>query len=114
MKIVECSKVFESNVRLQMLVSLAMGSLTQNQLVEICNSTSGAIATHTKKLVAEEFITITKEFVNNKPRTTYTLTDKGRKELIEYVKLLQKLILNEGANEDEKVIEGLNGLSYSV
>jgi len=94
-KIVECSKVFDSHVRLQMIVELMKGSLTHKQLVEKCYSTSGAIATHTKTLLAEDFIVFKKQFVNNRPQTTYTLTEKGRKETVAYVQLLKETVLNQ-------------------
>lgn len=90
------SKVFESNIRIQMLSSLYVSSLTYNELKEICNCSDGNMATHTKKLTAEGFIVTKKEFVNNKPQTTYSLTDKGRKEFLEYVELLHSLVHQEG------------------
>lgn len=92
-KITDCSKIFESNIRLQILVSLFKENLTQKQLVEVCDSTSGSIAIHTRRLVEEGFITVTKDFYDNKPRTIYTLTKKGRKELIAYIELLNETVL---------------------
>ena len=49
------------------------------------------MTTHTKKLLEENFITIKKEFVNNKPQTTYHLTDLGRNAFLEYVDILNEL-----------------------
>ncbi|WP_081660281.1 transcriptional regulator [Pseudobutyrivibrio ruminis] len=35
---------------------------------------------------------IDKAFVNNKPQTTYTITEFGRAQFKEYVELLEKLL----------------------
>ena len=72
----ETFKIFESNIRLR----------------ELCNCSDGNIATHTKKLVSADFIDVKKEFVNNKPKTTYNLTEYGQKEFKEYIKFLKKII----------------------
>ena len=94
-KIIEYSKVFESIIRVQMLSSLYVSNLTYNELKEICNCSDGNMATHTKKLLNEEFIITKKEFVNNKPQTTYILTEKGKKEFLNYIKFLNKLVKQE-------------------
>ncbi|WP_050638368.1 transcriptional regulator [Candidatus Stoquefichus sp. SB1] len=94
-KIIDSSKVFESIIRVQMLSSLYVSELTYNELKEICNCSDGNMATHTKKLLAEEFIITKKEFVNNKPQTTYILTEKGKREFLNYVKLLNSLVNQE-------------------
>ncbi len=90
-KLLQTSKIFESKVRLQMIASLSVSDLTYKQLKDICECTDGNMTTHTKKLIEENFIHAKKEFVNNKPRTTYSLTDKGRKEFNEYVEILRRL-----------------------
>lgn len=94
-KVIDYSKVFESIIRVQMLSSLYTSELTYNELKEICNCSDGNMATHTKKLLAEEFIITKKEFVNNKPQTTYFLTEKGKKELLSYIRLLNSLVDSE-------------------
>lgn len=86
------SKVFESKTRIQMIASLSIADLTYNQLKKICQCTDGNMTTHTKKLMENEFITVKKEFVNNKPRTTYHLTDFGRDSFLEYVEILNNLV----------------------
>lgn len=90
--IVNSSKVFESNIRLQMIASLSVSKLTYRELKNICNCSDGNMATHTKKLIEEDFIIVEKSFVNNKPQTTYILTEKGKEEFIKYVELLNSLI----------------------
>lgn len=94
-KVVDYSKVFESIIRVQMLSSLYVSTLTYNEMKEICNCSDGNMATHTKKLLNEGFILSKKEFVNNKPQTSYSLTEKGKKEFLDYINLLNSLVKKE-------------------
>ena len=91
------SKVFESHIRIQMIASLSIEDLTYKQMKEILGCTDGNMTTHTKKLIQEGFMEVRKEFVNNRPQTTYHLTDGGRTQFEEYVALLNKLV-EEGKN----------------
>lgn len=86
------SKVFESHIRIQMIASLSIEDLTYKQMKEILGCTDGNMTTHTKKLIQEGFMEVRKEFVNNRPQTTYHLTDGGRTQFEEYVALLNKLV----------------------
>jgi DNA-binding PadR family transcriptional regulator len=49
------------------------------------------MTTHTSTLIKGEYVTVKKEFIKNKPLTTYHLTKKGRKEFNEYVEILNVL-----------------------
>ena len=91
------SKVFESHIRIQMIASLSVEDLTYKQMKEILGCTDGNMTTHTKKLIQEGFMEVRKEFVNNRPQTTYHLTDEGRTQFEKYVALLNKLV-EEGKN----------------
>lgn len=86
------SKVFESHIRIQMIASLSVEDLTYKQMKEILGCTDGNMTTHTKKLIQEGFMEVRKEFVNNRPQTTYHLTNEGRTQFEEYVALLNKLV----------------------
>lgn len=89
------SKIFESRIRLQMIASLSFSDLTYNQLREICQCTNGNMTTHTSKLIDNGFIVQKKEFVNKKTQTTYHLTEYGRNEFKEFVKLLASMVKDE-------------------
>ena len=84
-------KFLNRELEIQMIAGLSISNLTYKQLKEICQCTDGNMTTHTKKLLEENFITIKKEFVNNKPQTTYHLTDLGRNAFLEYVDILNEL-----------------------
>jgi len=92
--ILDTSKVFDAKVRIQMLASLTIDDLTFKQLKEICNCSDGNMTTHTKKLVEEGFVSVKKEFKNNRPLTTYHLTDKGKDAFIDYVSKLNGFLKN--------------------
>lgn len=84
--------MFESKIRIQMIASLSVSDLTFNQLKKICQCTNGNMTTHTTKLIESGFIEKNKEFINDKPQTTYHLTDFGRSEFNSYVQILSNLI----------------------
>lgn len=90
--ILDTSKMFESKIRIQMIASLSVSDLTFNQLKKICQCTNGNMTTHTTKLIESGFIEKKKEFINDKPQTTYHLTDLGRNEFNNYVQILSDLI----------------------
>lgn len=88
--IVEASKVFDSTIRIQILASLSTSSLTYNQLKKVCKCADGAMTNHTSKLEQAGYITVKKEFVNRRPQTTYSITEYGKKELQDFVDILNK------------------------
>ncbi len=57
--------------------------------------TDGNLSTHIKKLEEEGYITAVKSFVNKKPRTTYSLTKKGKKAFESHIEALEKIIKGE-------------------
>ncbi|NGP76260.1 transcriptional regulator [Balneolaceae bacterium YR4-1] len=86
-------KAFESRVRLGIMSALAVNdALDFTSLRDFLNVTDGNLATHIKKLEKEEFIGVEKSFVDNKPNTTYYMTDEGRKAFEEHLKVLEKII----------------------
>ena len=50
--------------------------------------TSGNLVSHLRILEKDSLITFKKEFVNNKPHTTYSITEKG---INEFTKLRERL-----------------------
>jgi DNA-binding MarR family transcriptional regulator len=55
-------------------------------LVSTSGLTKGNFSTHIAKLVAAGYVEESKEFVDRKPRTSYTLTPAGRKAFRHYRK----------------------------
>lgn len=83
---------FQSKIRLAIISSLVTGEKTFNQLKEITQATDGNLSIHLTKLEENGIIVIKKEFFQKKPRTTYFITEKGRKQLEEYVVLLENIL----------------------
>ena len=52
----------------------------------------GHMSTHMKELVASEYVEMEKSFVENKPKTTYRITGRGRKAFASYVGVLREII----------------------
>lgn len=88
----EISKVFDSQIRIQILSSLYVSEFTFSNLKELCHCSDGKISGHLKILLKEGYISQRKEFIDNKPRTTYQITEMGKMQLEDYINFLKKLI----------------------
>lgn len=91
--------IFQSKIRIALVSCLITGAKSFKELKEVTGATDGNLSVHLTKLHKAGYIVIHKDFFNNKPRTEYELTQKGRDEFIEYVNKLQQ-ILN-GYNETQ-------------
>lgn len=86
-------KAFESRVRLGIMSTLAVNDeLDFTSLKEYLDVTDGNLATHIKKLEKEGFIEVEKSFIDNKPNTTYYMTQDGKKAFEEHLNVLEKII----------------------
>lgn len=63
-------------------------------LKEKTGATAGNLSVQIEKLAEAEYISVRKEIVGKKPRTTCSLTDKGRQALKEYVETLREYLGN--------------------
>lgn len=63
-----------------------------NMLKELLGVTDGNLASHTKALEAENYISIEKQFIGKKPNTRYIATKEGKKAFKEHIDALEKLI----------------------
>tara|TARA_B100000949_G_C14125401_1_gene384372 strand:- start:21 stop:254 length:234 start_codon:yes stop_codon:yes gene_type:complete len=61
-------------------------------LKELLGATDGNIASHTKALEKENYITVEKSFINRKPNTRYLVTKSGREAFSKHIEALEKLI----------------------
>lgn len=84
--------IFQSKIRLAIIASLISGEKSFNEVKEVTRATDGNLSVHLAKLEELEYIASYKQFVGKKPRTTYTITDKGRSEFIDYVRLLETIV----------------------
>lgn len=63
-------------------------------LKEKTGATAGNLSVQIEKLAEAEYISVRKEIVGKKPRTTCSLTEKGRHALKEYVETLREYLGN--------------------
>jgi DNA-binding MarR family transcriptional regulator len=85
-------KIFHSPARMAIISALAAADksgLAFSELKETCDLTDGNLSGHLNALTEEDVIKIKKEFVDNKPRTTITLTKTGLDRFSQYLDALQ-------------------------
>ena len=91
--IVNINKLFESRVRLGIMSILMVNeNIGFNTLKEMLEVTDGNLASHVATLEKNKLIKVNKKFIGKKPNTTYSVTEKGRKEFSEHLDALEKLI----------------------
>lgn len=73
-------------------LSLAGGPVDFNTLLEELELTKGNLSSHMRKLEDAELVTVRKEFVGRKPRTTYVCTKKGKSEMRHYLSTIEALL----------------------
>jgi DNA-binding MarR family transcriptional regulator len=54
--------------------------------------TDGHMSTHMKTLLEAEYVKMKKEFVNDKPKTSYEVTETGKAAFQNYLEALKKLV----------------------
>ncbi|HWP98767.1 MAG TPA: transcriptional regulator [Syntrophomonadaceae bacterium] len=84
--------IFQSKLRIAIVSCLMTGEKTFREVKEITCATDGNLSVQISKLEQSEYIEVRKDFLNKKPRTRYSLTDKGKNEFIEYVNRLEKIL----------------------
>lgn len=93
MKPERIDKVIHERVRLGIMSALAArGSLTFGELKEILEVTDGNLSVHSSVLEDKGLIKVKKEFEGRKPRTTFSITQKGRKAFADYVDQIERMI----------------------
>ena len=85
----DLNPLLHSQLRLAIVSYLiSNGSSDFNELKEVTKATSGNISVQLKKLENENYITITKGFLNNYQRTSVEITKIGINAFEEYVKAI--------------------------
>jgi DNA-binding MarR family transcriptional regulator len=91
--ITNLNKNFESRIRLGVMSVLMVNEWVEfTTLKELLDLTDGNLASHIKALEKEKYIEVKKQFILNKPNTTYRVTPDGRKAFEEHLKALEELI----------------------
>lgn len=89
----EIDKTVHEPARLMILSMLnVVDSADFTFLLNQTSLTRGNFSTHMKKLEDAGFVAVTKEFVDNKPLTTYAITTVGRQALSNYRQQMEKIL----------------------
>ncbi|HTY58827.1 MAG TPA: transcriptional regulator [Bacteroidota bacterium] len=87
------NRAFESRVRLAIMSILSVREEVDfNELKGLLGVTDGNLATHVAVLERRKYIRIRKEFVGRKTRTTYMVTDQGRRAFAGHLDALEELL----------------------
>lgn len=89
-------EAFENKLRLAIVSALvSVESMDFAMLKRVTGGTDGNISIQSRKLEDMGYITLTKSFVDRKPKTTYRLTPGGREAFLAYVRLLEGVLRGE-------------------
>ncbi len=87
------SKTFESRIRLGVMSLLMVNdTMDFNTFKQMLNVTDGNLASHIGALEKNRLIKIKKKIIGKKMNTSYTATDRGKKEFNDHLIALEKLI----------------------
>ncbi|MFC4635958.1 winged helix-turn-helix domain-containing protein [Dokdonia ponticola] len=91
--ITNINKAFDHRIRLGIMSVLMVNeSADFKELKELLGATDGNLASHTKALEKEDYISVNKTFIGRKPNTSYTATRKGKAAFQKHIEALEKLI----------------------
>jgi DNA-binding MarR family transcriptional regulator len=92
-------RVIHERARLSVLTSLVSHSkgLLFGDLKQLCALTDGNLNRHLQVLEEAKLISITKGTQNNRPQTFCRITALGRKRYIEYLAVLEQVLLDAGS-----------------
>ena len=86
-------ELLQSRVRLAIVAYLASaGRADFSVLRDAIKTTDGNASVHLRKLEDAGYVAMDKRFVDRKPQTTYALTERGRRALLDYVAHLESLL----------------------
>jgi DNA-binding transcriptional ArsR family regulator len=81
-------------IRLSIVVAISSASepVDFNSLLSSLELSRGNLSSHVRKLEEANLVKVHKEFVDRRPKTTYSLTNEGDRELKEYLINLEPLL----------------------
>ncbi len=89
----DLNKVFDNRIRLGIMSILMVNdSADFSTIKELLDVTDGNLASHLKALEKEEIILVTKQFIERKPNTSYSVTPLGEQLFKQHIDALEKLI----------------------
>jgi DNA-binding MarR family transcriptional regulator len=92
-------RIIHERARLGLLSSLIANpkGLLFADLKQLCALTDGNLSRHLQVLQVAKLVEISKGFEHNRPQTMCRITAKGRKRYLDYVSVLEQVILDAAA-----------------
>ena len=96
----QLDKVIHEKGRMAIMSVLASNAeMSFKELKEMLGMTDGNLSVHIRTLQQAGYVVVSKTFVNNRPHTSYRLTQKGTGSFEDYLNLLEEIVqLNRGAD----------------
>lgn len=89
----ELNRLIHSPIRLGIMTILnSLEEASFNYLKNRLHVTDGNLSSHIEKLEEAEYINVRKEFMENKPHTSYKITKKGINAFRKYIEQLENII----------------------
>ena len=89
----QLDRVIHEKGRLAIMSMLAAApELSFTDMRDALNMTDGNLTTHIRTLQESGYVSITKSFRNNRPLTTCSLTESGKKAFTGYINLLEQIV----------------------
>lgn len=87
------NKAFESKARLGIMSILMVNESVDFVTIKgLLDLTDGNLASHTRNLEELGYIKSTKQFLNRKPNTTFSITEQGRDAFMKHVSALENFL----------------------
>jgi DNA-binding MarR family transcriptional regulator len=104
-------KVIHERGRLAIMSMLAAAeSLSFKELKEQLRMTDGNLSVHMRTLEENGYVSVSKSFVDRKPRTEFSLTAEGRAAFGEYIQVLEEIVRQSHAAEQPRPVPSLKSL----
>ena len=106
-------RVIHERARLGVLICLVAHpkGLRFGALKELCGLTDGNLSRHLQVLECAKLIEISRDLEHSRPQTLSRITPDGRKRYLEYLAVLEQVVLDAAAavnaGSDDKVVRGL-------
>ena len=86
--------ILMDRVRLVIMATLAASKKPMDftTLLETLELSKGNLSTHIRKLEDAGLVKVRKEFIERKPRTSYSCTTQGRREMKHYLNSIEALL----------------------
>jgi DNA-binding transcriptional ArsR family regulator len=96
-------RVIHERARLSVLTSLATHSkgLLFGELKDFCALTDGNLNRHLQVLEGAKLVSVTKRHEGNRPQTVCKITSLGRRRYLEYLEVLEQVILDGSRSASE-------------